>query len=109
MFGFSDAKEQHDDVYTDQHQGHFSHEAMCGGVAFEAMKKFEDSQRKKGAPVNHSMAKEMIMGLAGGEMDKLAETKGMDFASKERAKSQAKHQATELYDKQYGNYDQYNP
>lgn len=35
-------------MYDDQHKAKFGHEALAGGIAFEAMKKWEDSQRKKG-------------------------------------------------------------
>lgn len=35
-------------MYDGNHQAKFSHEALAGGIAFEAMKKWEDSQRKKG-------------------------------------------------------------
>ena len=57
------------------------------------MKLFEDHQRKEGEtailssmnwlltiitgkPVSHAFAKELLAGFAGGEVDKLAETKG---------------------------------
>lgn len=108
MFGFDEAKNQRDEVY-EHHESHFSHEAIAGGVAFEAMKKWEDSQRSKGDVVQHSFAKELLMGFAGAEVDKLAETKGIDFASKERAKHEAKKQAENLYDQHYGGMDQYDP
>ena len=49
------------------------------------------------------------MGVTGAEMDKFAESRGMDYASKEEAKSQAREQADVLYDQQYGNMDDYNP
>lgn len=35
-------------MYNGEHQSHFTHELVGGGAAFEAMKLFEDSQRKKG-------------------------------------------------------------
>lgn len=49
------------------------------------------------------------MGITGAELDKLAETKGMDFASKEEAKHHAKRQAEHLYDQQYGGMENYAP
>lgn len=49
------------------------------------------------------------MGFAGAEVDKWAESKGMNMVSKERAKHQAKEQAEHLYDEQYGNADKYDP
>jgi hypothetical protein len=35
-------------MYDGNHQAKFGHEALAGGIAFEAMRKWEDSQRKKG-------------------------------------------------------------
>lgn len=49
------------------------------------------------------------MGVTGAEMDKFAESKGMDFASKEEAKDKAREQAEALYDQQYGDMDNYDP
>lgn len=43
-----EAKEKRDEVYGDRHEGHLSHELVAGGAAFEAMKKWEDSQRRNG-------------------------------------------------------------
>lgn len=51
----------------------------------------------------------MIAGIAGAEVDKLFETKGLDYLDKEKAQHHAKKQAEHLYEQQYGNYDQYNP
>lgn len=100
-----------------------------------AMKMFEDRQRKEGKkqlfpspihrrqeqtsspspsfstgkPVSHQFAKELLAGFAGGEVDRLAETKGADYIDREKAKHQAKRQAEELYDSHYGGNDQYDP
>jgi hypothetical protein len=51
----------------------------------------------------------MLAGLAGAEVDKLFETKGLDEYDREKAKRHAKMQAEKLYDQQYGQYDQYDP
>ncbi|KAI5463548.1 hypothetical protein BGZ63DRAFT_422891 [Mariannaea sp. PMI_226] len=111
MFGFGEAREHRDRLYDDEqrHEGHLSHEVLAGGAAFEAMKKWEDNQRDKGEVVNHSFAKEVIAGLAGAEVDKLIETKGLDYIDREKAKHHAKKQAEHLYDEQYSQYDEYNP
>ncbi|KAI1340881.1 hypothetical protein F5Y15DRAFT_35213 [Xylariaceae sp. FL0016] len=110
MFGFGDAKEQRDQIYDGQpHESHLSHELIGGGAAFEAMKLFEDRQRSEGKTVNHAFAKEMIAGIAGAEVDKLFETKGLDAYDREKAKHHAKKQAEHLYDEQYGGMDQYDP
>lgn len=91
------------------HQSKISHELIGGAAAFEAMHLFENQQRAKGEAVNHGFAKEMIAAIAGAEVDKLAETKGLDFVDKEKAKHHAKQNAEKLYDEQYGDMDQYDP
>lgn len=65
-----------------------------------------------GKPVSHAFAKEMLAGLAGAEIDKLAETKGEDFVDRERAKHAAKQNVEKMYDDHYINdkgADQYDP
>ncbi|KAH6896047.1 hypothetical protein B0T10DRAFT_479357 [Thelonectria olida] len=111
MFGFDEAREHRDRVYDDErrHEGHLSHEVLAGGAAFEAMKLWEDRQRDSGEPVKHSFAKEIIAGLAGAEVDKLVETKGLDYVDREKAKRHARQQAEHLYDQQYSQYDEYRP
>ena len=51
----------------------------------------------------------MLAGLAGAEVDKLAETKGEDFVDREKAKHEAKKNAEKMYDDHYGDQDQYDP
>lgn len=44
-----EAKESRDAVYNAEgHESHLSHEVVAGGAAFEAMKLFEDRQRRNG-------------------------------------------------------------
>jgi hypothetical protein len=65
-----------------------------------------------GKTVSHAFAKELLVGLAGAELDKLAETKGMDFVDREKAKHHAKEQVEHMYDEHYvrgQNADQYDP
>jgi hypothetical protein len=62
-----------------------------------------------GETVNHGFAKEMLASFAAAEVDKLVETKGLDYLDAEKAKHQAKKQAEHLYDEQYGGQDQYDP
>lgn len=106
-----DGRDARDQVYDGQpeREGKLSHELVGGAAAFEAMHLFENEQRKKGETVNHGFAKEMLAAFAGAEVDKLAETKGMDFVDRERAKHHARQNAEQLYDQQYGDMDQYDP
>jgi len=62
-----------------------------------------------GEPVSHGFAKEMLAGFAGAEVDKLFETKGLDYMDREKAKREAEHRAKQLYDQQYGDQDQWTP
>ncbi|KAK5113433.1 hypothetical protein LTR85_010861 [Meristemomyces frigidus] len=113
MFGWGEGQQQYDQVYNqdqgDQNEGKFSHELLAGGASFAAMKVFEDRQRSEGKTVNHQFAKEMLAGIAGGEVDKLCETKGADYVDRERAKHESKQRTEQLYDQHYGQYDQYDP
>ncbi len=65
-----------------------------------------------GKPVSHQFAKELLVGFAGAEVDKLVETKGLDYIDREKAKHQAKEQAEHLYDEHYinrHNAEEYDP
>lgn len=94
------------------------------------MKLFEDHQRKEGQttlattpqttcpntdkanigkPVSHAFAKELLAGFVGGEVDKLAETKGMNEYDAYEAKKRARDHAERMYDQHYDGTDQYNP
>jgi hypothetical protein len=66
-------------------------------------------KRMTGQPVSHAFAKELLVGLAGVEVDRLAETKGADWVDREKAKRHAKENVENMYDQQYGQYDQYDP
>ncbi|KAK5196820.1 hypothetical protein LTR47_010315 [Exophiala xenobiotica] len=112
MFGWDDAQNAHQEVYGSggyDNQAKFSHEVIAGGAAFEGMKLFEDRQRQEGKPVSHKFAKELLAGFVGGEVDKLAETKGMDEYDTYEAKKKAKSHAEQMYDQHYDGMDQYDP
>ncbi|KAK2068894.1 hypothetical protein P8C59_003510 [Phyllachora maydis] len=106
FLGFDHAKSHHAELYdpaaTPHHKAKFGHELVAGGAAFEAMKLFEDHQRKKGHAVSHATAKEVIAGLAGAEIDRLFETKGLDHIDREKARKHAEKQAEHLYEQHYG-------
>ncbi|KAF2153413.1 hypothetical protein K461DRAFT_278224 [Myriangium duriaei CBS 260.36] len=109
MFGFGESQDAYDQVYNDKHEGSIGHELLAGGASFAAFKAFEDHQRSEGKPVNHAFAKELLAGFAGAEVDKLCETKGLDYVDREKAKRHARQNAEQMYDDHYGQYDQYDP
>ncbi|RDW60062.1 hypothetical protein BP5796_11668 [Coleophoma crateriformis] len=111
VFGWGESEQAYNDVQSGN-ESSFSHEALAGAASFGAFKLFEDRQRKEGKPVSHAFAKELLAGLAGAEIDKLAETKGEDFIDREKAKYHAKQQVEKMYDDHYVNgqgADQYDP
>ncbi|KAL7749304.1 hypothetical protein RI367_005174 [Sorochytrium milnesiophthora] len=95
------SNEHHDAVYGGKHQSSFTHEAIAGAAGFEAMKAYEDKCRREGKPDNHAFAKELIAGFACAEIDKLFETKGLDYLDREEAKRKAVKQAESHYKQSY--------
>ncbi|KAK7203394.1 hypothetical protein BZA70DRAFT_291425 [Myxozyma melibiosi] len=93
----------------EEHKAKFSHEAIAGVASFAAFKAFEDKQRKEGKPVSHAFAKELLAGIAGAEVDKLVETKGLNFVDREKAKNTSRNQLNQMYDSYYGGDQQYDP
>ncbi|TVY22878.1 hypothetical protein LHYA1_G007911 [Lachnellula hyalina] len=113
VFGWGDSENAYNQVQNgDANESNFGHEALAGAASFGAFKIFEDRQRSEGKPVSHQFAKELLVGIAGAEVDKLAETKGLDFVDREKAKRHAKENAENLYDEHYiqnQGADQYDP
>ncbi|KAE8216307.1 hypothetical protein CF327_g474 [Tilletia walkeri] len=100
--------DSHEQVYnqfdgSEEHKGKLSHELIGGAAAFEAMRAYEQHEASEGKPANHALAKEILAGFAGAEVDKLFETKGLDFLDREKAKRHAKQEAEQAYDNQYNN------
>jgi Protein of unknown function (DUF3759) len=77
MFGFGDSQNAYDQVESGNHAS-LSHEAIAAAASFEvsflpsvqltdpvqAMKTFENHQRKEGEQVSHGLAKELLAGFA---------------------------------------------
>ena len=73
------------------------------------MRLWEQEQRKQRNAVEHCVAKELLAAAVGSEIDKLVETKGIDYVAGKRAKRHAQQQAEHLYDEHYGYQDCYDP
>ena len=73
-----------------------------------AMKAYEDHVRSIGGQVSHPVMKDMLASLAAVEVDKLFETKGLDFLDREEAKRRSVHQAHRLADEKYGSGGTFN-
>ncbi|KAG6861585.1 hypothetical protein C0995_014492 [Termitomyces sp. Mi166 len=101
MRWFSDDSEQaqaYDQVMGASHSAKLSHELIAAAASYEAAKAYEDHVAQNGKPESHAKAKEILQvaGFAGAFVDRMAETKGLDFIDREKAK----HQAKEHYDEQ---------
>jgi hypothetical protein len=84
-----------------QHKASLTHELVAGGAAFYAMREYEKRREAEGNR-DHSWAREILASIAGAEIDKQFETKGLDWLDRTRAKNQAISQAHLLYDEKYG-------
>ncbi|PIG79327.1 cipC-like antibiotic response protein [Aspergillus arachidicola] len=93
-WGWGESDEAHQKVYgQEKHEGKLSHELIAGAASFEAMKAWEDRQRKEGKPV-----------------DRLIETKGLDAIDAHKAKKHAEENAHQMYDEYYGRHgEEYDP
>ncbi|KAK4169073.1 hypothetical protein QBC43DRAFT_308645 [Cladorrhinum sp. PSN259] len=117
LFSFHEAKRTRDSIYSssddipEEHRAKFSHEVIGGAAAFEAMHLWEKEQRREGKPVDHAFAKEALAAMAGAETDRLFEKRGSlkGFADREEAKRHARRQAEDMYERQYGGLDGYDP
>lgn len=85
----------HQQVNDAGHKAELSHELIAGAAAYEAAKEWEKHQEENGEPPSHAKAKEIIAGLTGAFIDRIVETKGLDYIDKEKAKRLAKKQAEE--------------
>ncbi|MCJ1409402.1 hypothetical protein MMC19_003483 [Ptychographa xylographoides] len=105
-----EAENSHQEVYQQNggwdnpnpdNKGKFSHELVAGAASFEGFKLYEDHQRKEGKVVDHQFAKELLAGFVGGEVDKLAETHGMNEYDRYEARKHATQGANNMYDQHY--------
>jgi len=107
LFGHDESRQAHEQVYgggggNQDNQGSWTHELVAGAAGFAALKAYEDHVRRTGGQVSHPMMKEMLAGFAAAEVDKLFETKGLDYLDREKAKRMAIQQAHHLAEQQYG-------
>ncbi|KAK9760961.1 hypothetical protein K7432_014511 [Basidiobolus ranarum] len=104
LLGLGESSQAHQQVYGGggNHESSLTHEIIAGAAGFEAMKSYENHLRNTGEQPSHSLMKEMLAGFASAEVDKLVETKGLDWVDAEKAKRQAKAQAHRLAEEKYG-------
>ncbi|KAF9072467.1 hypothetical protein BDP27DRAFT_1320512 [Rhodocollybia butyracea] len=96
---FSDDSDQAnawDQVNNAPHKAELSHELIAGAAAYEAAKAYEKHCEENGKPESHAKAKELFAAFSGAFIDRMVETKGLDFIDKEKAKHAAKQQSEEV-------------
>ncbi|KAI0771639.1 hypothetical protein BD413DRAFT_475814 [Trametes elegans] len=85
----SDEAQAYDQVVNAPHKAELSHELIAAAASYEAAKAYEQHREREGKPDDHEKAKEIFAGLAGGFIDRIVETKGLDYLDREKAKRHA--------------------
>ncbi|KAF8693222.1 hypothetical protein AX14_002286 [Amanita brunnescens Koide BX004] len=88
----SDEAQAYEQVTNAPHKSKLSHELIAAAASYEAAKAYEQHVQANGKPVSHAKAKEILAGLTGAFVDKIVETKGLDYVDKEKAKHHANQQ-----------------
>ncbi|MCJ1288220.1 hypothetical protein MMC26_007575 [Xylographa opegraphella] len=86
-------------------QASFTHELIAGAASYEAAKAYEKHCAANGDPGSHQEAKEIAAAFSGAFIDREAETRGLDFIDREKAKRMAEEQNNQAIDQsgQFGN------
>jgi hypothetical protein len=71
-------------------------------VSLFLLQAYEAHCAANGQPPSHQFMKELLAGFAAAEVDKLFETKGLNWLDRERAKQHAIQQAHQLAEERYG-------
>ncbi|KAI9253023.1 hypothetical protein BY458DRAFT_443465, partial [Sporodiniella umbellata] len=100
---FDQFSQQHAEVKETphEHKGKLSHELIAGAASYEAVKAYQKHCEEQGKPSDHATAKALLAGFAGAALDKLIETKGLDFVDKQKAKRDAEAGVKEYYDNEH--------
>ncbi|KLO15146.1 hypothetical protein SCHPADRAFT_282314 [Schizopora paradoxa] len=75
---------------------------LAAAAGFAAMHAYEAHVRASGQEVSHAKMKEFLAAIAAAEVDKLVETKGLDWVDRHKAHKMAEQQAHYLAENRYG-------
>ncbi|KAI0335478.1 hypothetical protein GY45DRAFT_1342545 [Cubamyces sp. BRFM 1775] len=92
----SDEAQAYDQVVNAPHKAELSHELIAAAASYEAAKAYEQHCEREGKPQSHEKAKEIMAGFAGAFIDRMVETKGLDFIDREKAKRHASERVEEV-------------
>ncbi|KAK6815906.1 Protein of unknown function DUF3759 [Aspergillus parasiticus SU-1] len=95
---FSDDSEQAIawNAINDPHETEWSDELIGDAAAYQAANKYEEHVAANGKPASQAQAKEILRALAGASVDRIVETKGLDFIDTQKAKYLANKQTVEI-------------
>ncbi|KAH9853462.1 hypothetical protein C2E23DRAFT_821532 [Lenzites betulinus] len=89
MGWFDSNADAYEQVTNAPHKAELSHELIAAAASYEAAKAYEKHCAANGKPASHQEAKEIMAGFAGAFIDRMVETKGLDFIDTEKAKRHA--------------------
>ncbi|KAE8414265.1 hypothetical protein BDV36DRAFT_299179 [Aspergillus pseudocaelatus] len=115
----SDQADAYNQVTQSPHKAELSHELLGATASYEAMKAYEKhcaangtvdsypilpsderqyriNHRLQEKPDSHAEAKELIAGFAGAFLDRVIETKGLDYIDKKKAQREAQNHVDEV-------------
>ncbi|KAF8587065.1 cipC1 protein [Ramaria rubella] len=93
FFNGGEHNDAYDQVNGAPHKAELSHELIAGAAAYEAAKAYEKHCEANGKHDNHAKAKEFLAAASGAFIDRIVETKGLDYVDREKAKHEAKKHA----------------
>lgn len=92
-----DSEDAYETVVNAPHRARLSHELVTAAAAYAAMKAYDLHVANNGKPIDRAVAREFLAGLAGAFVDRMVQTKGLDYIDKARVKLQAQEQAETAY------------
>ncbi|KAF8547731.1 CipC-like protein [Imleria badia] len=81
-------QEAYDEVINAPHKAKLSHELIAAAASYEAAKAWNQHKEKNGEEVSHGKMKQFLAAASGAFIDRMVETKGLDFVDKQKAKKQ---------------------
>ncbi|KAI8372653.1 hypothetical protein EDC96DRAFT_572868 [Choanephora cucurbitarum] len=100
---FDHFSDSHEKVHgaPEEHKGSLTHELIAGAASYQAVKAYNEHCAKNGKPNDHAKAMQILAGFAGGALDKLIETKGLDALDRAKAKHHAEEQVKQYYENEH--------
>jgi len=89
----------HSKVSDAGHKAELSHELIAAAAAYEGAKAYEKHTAANGKPASHPEAKKLLAAGVGLFVDRLVESKGLDYIDKQKAKHAAEKHAEEALQK----------